>query len=278
MESPGKRVDIIPAKRRAMILEHLRASGAASIQELAEAIGGSPSTIRRDLEHLVETGHLERTHGGALLLPLRATFERETSVNAQLRRAQKLAIGAVAAQRLRPRDSVILESSSTVMEAARAAAPLGLPLTIVTNSLDIAQLSAGVASWRVIMPGGTIRPGSGLLAGEPGESFFKTVHADLCLTGTYAVTGGILTDASLEVAALKRAMVQSARRTILLVDSSKFGPPAFCTFCDLSAIEEVITDDGIRPEHLDALRALPTRVTVVPVEAPPLPVAAGRVA
>src|SRR5579884_240656 len=107
MEGPGKRVDIIPAKRRAMILEHLRLSGAASIQELAEAIGGSPSTIRRDLEHLVETGHLERTHGGALLLPpARATFERESSVNAEMRRAQKVAIGAAAAERLRAHDSV----------------------------------------------------------------------------------------------------------------------------------------------------------------------------
>ncbi len=94
MEAPTKRVEIIPAKRRALILEHLRVNGAASIQELAEAIGGSQSTIRRDLEHLVEGGYLERTHGGALLVPpLQATFERESLINAHLQRAQKIAIG-----------------------------------------------------------------------------------------------------------------------------------------------------------------------------------------
>jgi len=267
MEMPSKRVEIIPAKRRAMILDHLRINGAASIQELAEAFGGSQSTIRRDLEQLVEGGYLERTHGGALLLPpLRATFEREVALNAQLQHAQKLAIGTEAAQRLNSRESVIFESSSTVMQAVRAASGRGLPLTVVTNSLEIAQFSAEVANWRVIMPGGTIRAGSNMLAGEPGESFFKTVHADVCITGAYAITGNLLTDASLEVASLKRAMIQSARRTILLVDSSKFAAPAFCTFCDLSAIDEVITDDGILPEHLASLRSFDKKVTVVAVE------------
>lgn len=266
MNAPSKRVELIPAQRRAMMLEHLRVNGAASIGELAQAVGGSQSTVRRDLEHLVEGGYLARTHGGALLVPpMQSTFEREPSINAHMRTAQKMAIGAEAALRLNARESVIFESSSTVMEAVRAAMALDLSLTVVTNSLDIAQLSSGVPKWRVIMPGGTVRAPSRYLAGEPGLSFFQTVHADVCFTGAYAVTGNILTDASLEVAALKRAMIQSARRKILLVDSSKFTAPAFATFCELSAIDEVITDDGIDPDQLSALKSMAARVTVVPV-------------
>jgi len=274
MDAPTKRVEIIPAKRRALILEHLRINGAASIQELAEAIGGSQSTIRRDLEQLMEGGYLERTHGGALLVPpMQATFERESALNAQLQRAQKIAIGMEAAQRLNTRESVIFESSSTVMEAVRAAVMRDLTLTVVTNSLDIALLAADVQNWRVIMPGGTIRSGGWrALTGEPGESFFQTVHADVCFTGAYAVTGNILTDAALEVASLKRAMVRSARRTIALIDSSKFTAPAFSTFCDLSAIDELITDDGIQSEHLASLHSFNVKVTVVPVRnAPDMP-------
>ena len=91
------------------------------------------------------------------------------------------------------------------------------------------------------------------------------MHADLCLIGAYAVTGRLLTDASLEVAALKRRMIRSARRTILLVDSSKFGAPAFCTFSELAAVDEIITDDGIGNEPLAALRSQNVRCTVVPV-------------
>ena len=266
MDGTTKRVEIMPVRRRAMILDHLRIRNSATIQELADAIGGSQSTIRRDLEQLTDGGYLERTHGGAVLVPsMRAAFERESSLNAQLQRAQKIAIGAEAARRLGAQDSVIFESSSTVMEAVRAASDRRIPLTVVTNNLDIAKFSADVPQWQVIMPGGTIRAGSSMLAGEPGESFFKTVHADVCMAGAYAVSGTILTDATLEVASIKRAMIKSARRTLLLVDSSKFTSPAFCTICSLSDIHEIITDDGIPTDKLQSLRTVGVAVTVVPV-------------
>ncbi|TIQ33637.1 MAG: DeoR/GlpR transcriptional regulator [Mesorhizobium sp.] len=266
MDTPSKRVDMVPAKRQALILEHLRVNGAASIQELADTIGGSQSTVRRDLEHLVEKGYLERTHGGAhLLQPMRATFERETTVNAELQHAEKVAIGREAAGRLSARDSVIFDSSSTVMEAVRAAAERDLPLTVVTNSLEIADFAVDIKSWRIILPGGTVRPGYRHLAGEPGESFIKTLHADLCMTGASAVTGALLTETSLEVASLKRAMIGSARKTILLVDSSKFTAPGFCTLSDISEINEVITDEGVSQDALSSLYAAERKVTVVRV-------------
>jgi DeoR/GlpR family transcriptional regulator of sugar metabolism len=257
---------MIPAKRRALILERIQKSGAASIIELADAITASSSTVRRDLEKLTDEGYLERTRGGALLAaPLQAACDREPALNAHLQPAQKRAIGAEAALRLNPRESVIFDSSSTVLEAVRDAVARQLPLTVVTNSLEAASLCAGAPNWRVIIPGGSVRAGSRMLVGDPGEGFLKTIHADLCLIGASAITGMLLTDASLEVASLKRAMIQSARRTILLADSSKFQARGFCTFCDLSAIDEVITDDGIAPEHLSELRSGKVKVTVVPV-------------
>ncbi|MGE0005726.1 MAG: FGGY family carbohydrate kinase [Parvibaculaceae bacterium] len=144
----------------------------------------------------------------------------------------------------------------------RAAAERQIPLTAVTNSLETAGLAAACPSWRVIVPGGTVRTGSQMMVGEPGVSFFGTIHADLCLVGAYALTGRILSDASLEVASLKRAMIGSARRAILLIDSSKFRAPSFSAFCDISAISEVITDDGADPAQLTVLRALDVEVTV----------------
>ena len=171
MELQSKRVEILPAKRRAMILERLRRDGSASILELSEAIGASASTIRRDLEQLTEGGYLERTHGGALFVPpLQATFEHEPSLNAQLQHPQKRAIGAMAALRLNPRESVIFDTGSTVLEAVRATAERQIPLTAVTNSLEAASLCAACPSWRVIVPGGTVRAGSQMMVGElPGR-------------------------------------------------------------------------------------------------------------
>lgn len=262
-----KRVEIIPAKRRALILEYLRKSGTASVQELADSIGGSQSTIRRDLEQLTEGGYLERTHGGALLMPpLRATFEREMALNTHFRHQQKVAIGRRAAERLRGGESVIFDASSTVIQAVVAAAERRISLTVVTNSIEVARIGANVPEWHLIVTGGTIRPGSHMLVGEPGTSFFDTIHADVCFVGSYAVTGSLLTDATMEVAGIKRAMIRSARRAVLLVDSSKFQAPAFCTFGELSQMSEVITDDGVDPDVASSIGGFGTTLMIVPVE------------
>lgn len=253
----------IPAKRHARILEHLRATGAASVHELVRAVGGSPSTIRRDLDHLVERGYLERTRGGVLLPQMPATFEREPALKLHLQTPQKQAIGIAAAERLSPRDSVILDGSTTVKEAMVAAAARGLSLTVVTNGLDISLAAAAVPNWRVILPGGTVRSGSDLLAGESAIEFLSTVHADVCLMGVYAISGNLLTDTSLEVAAVKKAMMRAARRTIVLADSSKFQPPTFATFGAVSEVDEIITDEHIAHADLDNLKSLARKVTVV---------------
>jgi DeoR family transcriptional regulator of aga operon len=263
------RVELIPAKRRALILERLRRDGTADIQELVDIIGASASTIRRDLEHLEQQGALERTHGGAILQSAeRATFEPDVSIAAQFARTEKEAIGASVAADLRPGQSVIFDASTTVLEVARRIAARPLPLTAVTNSLAVAQVLAGVSSVHLVVPGGTVRPGSLTLVGRPGEDFLRTIHADLTLLGTHALTGGVLTETSLEVAAMKRAMIAAARKTLVLADSSKFTAPSFCTICSLSEIHEVVTDDRIDPAQLANLRSLDVAVRVVPLQGP----------
>src|SRR5688500_703421 len=90
--------ELIPAHRRALMLEHLRQRNGASIQDLCRASGASASTVRRDLEHLEEQGYIERTHGGALIRTrqLRSTFEPEAVIAAHFSRDEKAAIGRLA--------------------------------------------------------------------------------------------------------------------------------------------------------------------------------------
>lgn len=268
-EAGRARVEMIPAKRHALILERLKRDGAAGIQELAEALGASPSTIRRDLEHLVRQGALERTHGGALLQSTeRSTFEPDVALAAQLRRQEKEAIAAAVAEGLRPGQSVIFDASTTVLAVARLVAARDLPLTAVTNSLAIAQVLADAPHVHLVVPGGTVRRGSLTLIGRPGEDFLRGIHADAVLLGTHAITGRILTETSLEVAAMKQAMMAAARRVTVLADSSKFTTPSFCTICDVSQVHEIVTDDGIDAATLASLDALDVAVRVVPVPRP----------
>ena len=111
---------MIAAQRRALILEHLRRYGADSIMALAQTIGVSPSTIRRDLDYPDRERHIVRSHGGAILSErLHTTFEPQREIDAQIAHAAKAAIGARAAELLETGQSVIFDSSSTVLEAAK---------------------------------------------------------------------------------------------------------------------------------------------------------------
>jgi len=110
-----------------------------------------------------------------------------------------------------------------------------------------------------------VRPGSLTLVGRPGEDFFRTIHADLTLLGTHALTDGLLTETSLEVAAMKRAMIAAARKTLVLADSSKFSAPSFSTICTVSEVDEVVTDEGIDSAQLANLRSLDVAVRVVKI-------------
>lgn len=264
-KSAATKLDIMPAQRRARLLDLVRERGAASIHELAGDLQTSLSTIRRDLDQLTEDGYLDRTHGGVLLRRVEpATFEAEDALNSQLALRQKQAIGMVAAQRLSPGISVLCDSSTTVLEAMRVVVEQKLRLTVVTNNLSIAALCTSSPNIRVVVPGGTVRAGTVTLFGAPGEMFLDNLHADLCLLGTHSITGTLLTEASVEGAAAKKTMIRCSRRTILLADSSKFQLPSFCTIGEITDIDELITDDGVAPRYLQAFEGSDLKVTVVP--------------
>jgi DeoR family transcriptional regulator of aga operon len=259
-----RRPELIPAQRRALMLEHIRKRGAASIQELAEEIGISISTVRRDLEHLEERGYLERSHGGALIhKQVQSTFEPEAAIAAEFDRSQKELIGLAAAATVPSGASVIFDSSSTVLAAARACVERGIALTAVTNDLRIGQALALSANMRIVMLGGTLRAGSLTAVGEPGESFLGKLNTDIAFIGTHAISGTSLTETSLEAAAMKQAMIAAARRVVLLADASKFRAAAFCRICEMRDIHEMITDDRADPAEIERLRDQGVVVTVV---------------
>ncbi len=251
------------------MLVHLKSKGAASIQELVEASGASPSTVRRDLEHLEERGYIERTHGGALIQnrPAASTFEPEADFSAHFARHEKAAIGRLAAASLKPGQSVIFDSGSTVRMAAQAAVDRDIPLTAVTNDLGIGQVLANARAVHLVVLGGSLRPGSLTLTGEPGQDFLKSLRADVAFVGTHAISETTLSDTSLEIAAMKRAIIAAARRIVLLADSSKFQAAAFSRICDITAVHELITDEGAPAAEVERLRDLGVAVSLARAEA-----------
>jgi DeoR family transcriptional regulator of aga operon len=241
---------LLPTQRQSFILDVLADQKVATLHQLADRLGASFSTVRRDLDELARKRLVERTHGGAALVPPseERMEEGSRSLSGNMR-AAKEAIGRMAAARIREGDSVIFDSSTTVMEAARVIADSRLRITAVTNNIKIADLLASAEGVRLIVPGGSRRPGTNVLSGEPGDSFLSRLHADVALIGAQSASGGMLTDSRVESASAKRLLMSAVRTKILLIDSWKFGGPGFCDVAPLTEFDEVLTDDGLPEEE-----------------------------
>jgi DeoR family transcriptional regulator, aga operon transcriptional repressor len=246
---------LIAAQRRGLILDYIGKHRAGSIVEIADAIGTSRSSTRRDLDFLAEDGLIIRSRGGAVFNDKhRTTFEPSRRVGARTSHTQKAAIGRAARQLLQPGQSVIFDSSSTVLEAARVAVESGLRLTACTNDIGTAQTLSTSAEMQVVVLGGTVRPDSMTLVGEPGLNFLERLHVDLALMGIHSLAGARLSETSIEVAAMKRRMIDCAARVIVLADSSKFALPAFCDVCGLDLIDAIISDGGLDEKSQSMVR------------------------
>lgn len=252
---------MFPAQRRALIIQHLRQEEAASLRDLADRIGISLSTVRRDIDYLCETGHLQRTHGGAILQPsAKRGFEPETAIAAALFPQEKRAIGLRAAALIHPGQSVLFDSGTTTAAAALAARDRAIPFSAVTNDLAIGTILSESQQISTTVAGGQVRPGSPTLLGAATAGLLSRLHADIAFVGTHAIAGGgdglwHLSDTSPELGEIKRIILQSADRVVLLADSSKFSASAFCRFGLLSDVDLVISDRNLAEAHRDAIGA-----------------------
>jgi DeoR family transcriptional regulator of aga operon len=256
---------MIPAARRARVLDLLKRDGVVAIQRLADEIGISISTARRDVDFLTSAGLLERSHGGASLRSgPRTAFEPAAMVTHQIARPAKIAIGRYAASLVSVGQSVILDSSSTVLEAAHALAERDLQLTVVSNDLRIAMVLGPRPNVQMIVPGGQVRPGSYTLLGAPALELVRGLQVDLALIGVHALAQSRPSETSLEAASIKRGFVRAAHRVVLLADSSKFRASAFCEICPIDLVHQVVCDDGLAAVDRDALEKAGVLVTLVP--------------
>lgn len=252
----------LPVLRRSEIFEFVRVREAAAVPEIAEAVGVSASTVRRDLKALAAEDRLRLSHGGATIKG-GTTFEPRFEDRRRRSPEAKASIAAKALELIEPGSSVVFDSSSTVLAVAEALHQRPVELSAVTNDVAIAARLSETEGVSVVVPGGQMREGSFTLLGSYTEEFFGRLHADLLLLGIHAITGGLLTDASLEVVQAKRAMIGGARRVVLLADHEKFGPPAFFEVGGASLVDDLLTDAQTPDAELEQIEeAGETRIHV----------------
>jgi DeoR family transcriptional regulator of aga operon len=268
MRAQSKNLEVIqggllPAQRRQRIVEFLRAHGAVTLSQLEHALAVSQSTLRRDLDALAVEGIVERMHGGAVLRQQGySAFEPDAVSAKELSPAEKRAVGIAAANALEPHQSVIFDSGTTVLEAARAVVARSIPLSAVTNDLAIALVLGTAKDIHVHILGGQLRPGFTTVIGHSVIEAAAAIRADVLLCGAHAVCESVISETSAEIAAVKRAFIQAARQKRLLVDASKFRAAAFMRVAPLQSFDEVVTDAGISAENAVEIRTLGVKLTL----------------
>jgi DeoR family transcriptional regulator of aga operon len=249
-------------ERRREILGILHRDGRVLVKDLARHFHISLVTIRKDLEFLESQGGIQRTHGGALPVRSGALLDPTLREKEKLYRREKTQIAHAAARLVEEGQSVLLDSGTTTTAIARALKDMAR-LTVITNAINIAAELAGTQV-EVILTGGMLRRNSFSLVGPLAEQTLRQLSADILFLGVdgFDTKAGLFTPNLLE-SEVNRAMIDIARRTIVVCDSSKFGRRSLCNIMPVTAVHEVITDKQIPKSDLHALKEAGVTVTLV---------------
>jgi DeoR/GlpR family transcriptional regulator of sugar metabolism len=209
---------MLTAQRKKLILERLAAEGQIVAKDLAQELGTSEDTIRRDLRELAQGGSLQRVHGGALpASPAVGDLHEREQVSPQ----DKISLGRAGAAMIRAKQVVILDGGTTALQVASHLAP-DLRATIVTHSPTVAVEAAKHPYVDIIMLGGRLFRHSMVNVGAALIEAASRLRADLYfmgVTGVHPKEG--LTTGDGEEAAVKRALRERAAETIVLASTEK---------------------------------------------------------
>jgi DeoR/GlpR family transcriptional regulator of sugar metabolism len=244
--------------RHQVILEQLRRNGRVDVGLLAHEFDTSPITVRRDLDQLAAGGVLRRVRGGAVSLMMRGEglpFSMRAIEGADLKDRLAIAVGALVSDG----EAVAVDSGTSGLAVARHLA--GRRLTIMPLSIQAITALAGSPTVTLILPGGTARFDEGSIVGPLAEASLGALRFDTAvLTCCGISTSEGITAHDLQDASVKRVMIRSARRTILVAEGAKFALTAMAVVCATSAVDILVTDAGAPEAEVALLRESGTQV------------------
>jgi DeoR/GlpR family transcriptional regulator of sugar metabolism len=244
---------MLEVERQQAVLHHLRVNGTGNVADLAEALGVSPSTVRRDLADMSDRQLVTRVRGGASLPAVQNEPERARRVVAQ--QAEKRRIGAAAASRIAD-GSTLLITGGTTTEALVPFLADKARLTVLTNALNVANLLSSHRHITVVVLGGILRHEEMSLLGPIAERTLAEFHVDVAFYSAFGIDAerGLYGAHALE-ASTDRSLLASAASLTVLADHTKFGQRGPVRLVPPSSIDCLVTDDGTDPEPLSALRS-----------------------
>lgn len=230
--------------------------GAVRVVELADRLGASEFTIRRDLAALASLGALERSHGGAVL-----PGGRVPPVLVPERSEAKRAIGRAAAALVRSGETVFLNGGSTALEVFRH---LAVPATVITNNVLAALEPA--RDVELILLGGHVRPDptGRTVVGPFATELLRRAFATRAILGVGGVSAeaGVTTPIAAEAEIAARMIEHTRGPVVVVADRSKLGAVTDFAVCPLERVDVLVTD--VEPPRAEALALEQAQVIVAP--------------
>ncbi|PTX64802.1 DeoR family transcriptional regulator [Melghirimyces profundicolus] len=226
-------------ERLLAILKLLKEQGRVSVRELCDRFGISRDTARRDLVRLDEQGVILRTRGGAILRKLSGEV-KSYKERLEAEPAGKREIGRIAAALVRPGEHLIMDASTTVQAAASFLEGEGI--TVVTNSIDIADILVDREGVTVHLLGGRLHPRHRYVFGSTTVDQLRNYRVDRVFLGAGGVTGEGLFYPSEEDGSVIRETIRCASEVVVLADATKFDKRFFFRVCGWEDVDLLVTD------------------------------------
>ena len=256
MTNSGLKIDI----RRKKILELLSRDGLVRVSQLSEEFGATMVTIRSDLDALARDGYLERTQGGAIQTE-KNYYNLDYQRNKQTNVDQKKAIAVAAAGLVRDGDTLMINSGTTTYFTA-VELKKHKNLNIVTNSISVAMELSAHPTFRVILLGGDINAQYSFTHGNDALEQLKRYKADRAILSMDGISSEIgLTTYHAEEATIDRIMMERARETIVVADSTKLAHESFSYVADIDKVQHWVTDRAADNKLLGEIQKKGVEVT-----------------
>lgn len=228
-------------ERKQYIQSKLDKEHSVIVSKLASELKVSEMTIRRDLSELEKLGILKKTHGGAIK-DVSRSYEPPFSLREHTSLEQKRAIAKAALSFVNEGDTIVLDTGTTTVEFAKELASFQ-HLTIVTSSLQIANLFLDHPTITLLLSGGMLRRHEGSLVGNITQNTFQSLYFDtFFVVGAGLSEDAGLTDWIIEDATTKQIIMKHAKKVVALMYAEKFGNTAFAQIANLNEIDILITD------------------------------------
>lgn len=242
-------------ERQRKICEMLATSGAVKLTELCTKFKCSEATIRNDLTLLEEKHLLKRIPGGAIpnesaggnsILSKRMTLHMD----------EKKMIACYAVENLiKPNSIITLDSGTTNLILAQELLSKGIKCRVITNSFQAAMVLSKTDNIQLYLAGGTYDPDHGSFHDDVSEYIINTFSSEMCFLAPNGVDeNGFVTNAGVNENSIKIQMMKHAKKTYLLIDSSKLLKTEIKVICKANDIEAIITDNNATNAQIKALQ------------------------